>query len=65
LNQKGIQQCPRLIRQRSFDNGNQRPVMAIDGPQDQHRKSQIARDLDLLSNEHFDGAGENQLRFQL
>jgi hypothetical protein len=28
--------------------------MAIDGSQDQHRKSEIARDLDLLSNEHFD-----------
>jgi hypothetical protein len=24
-----------------------------------HRKSEIARDLDLLSNEHFDGAREN------
>jgi hypothetical protein len=32
LNQKGIQQCPHLIGQRTLDNSNQRPVMTIDGP---------------------------------
>jgi hypothetical protein len=31
LHQKGIQRCPHLIGQRTFDNGNQRPVMTIDG----------------------------------
>jgi hypothetical protein len=39
--------------------------MAIDGPQDQHSQSEIARNLDLLSNERFDGAREDQARVQL
>jgi hypothetical protein len=37
--------------------------MAIEGPQDQHSQSEIARDFHLLSNERFGGAPEGQAGF--
>ena len=39
--------------------------MLVDGGQDESGQAKIAGDLDLLSDQHLEGAGENQLRFQV
>ena len=65
LPQQGIEQRPGVRRQQCLDRAGQAAVMLIDGGQDECSHGEIPGDLDLLSDQHLEGAGENQLRFQV
>ena len=65
LQQQRIEQRSALGRQQRLDRGGQAAVMLIDCRQDQGGQGEIARHLDLVAHQHLDGAGENQLRFQV
>ena len=65
LPQQGIEQRPGVRRQQLLDRAGQTAVMLIDGGQDECGQGEIPGDLDLLSDQHLEGAGENQLWFQV
>ena len=63
--QQGIEQRPGVRRQQCLDRVDQAAVMLIDGGQDERGQGKIPGDFNFLSDQHVDGAGENQLRFQV
>jgi hypothetical protein len=65
LPQQGIEQRPGVRRQQCLDRAGQAAVMLIDSCQDERGQGKIPGDFNFLSDQHVDGAGENQLRFQV